>query len=256
MTFDLAGLFHIEFNPITCSPEGHTNAIVLASNRLEYDTGEIQQANTYLGQIYDRGVDQSRGTPHYDDPPAPPAMLTRTSGTWISGSTGSHNDNCSGNLQVTNIGNTAIQITGVNMRLLSNTQLNRYHYRLIDLCSINLRVCQPPFGLFITTTYSFNLSRAHANTVFSGQFQGNQLLLDPGQVALLRLYFYSSKNLIYSVAPEITVSLVNQQTTYTLSQLASTLAFANPGQFSCYQLQSNGNTFTQIGLSVPGALCS
>ncbi len=260
--FDLAGMFHIEFNPITCSPEGHTNAVVLASNQLEYDTGEIQQTNTYLGQIYDRGVDQSRGTPHYDDPPAPPAMLTRTSGTWISGSTGSHNDSCSGNLQVTNIGKSAIQITGVNMRLLSNAQLNRYHYRLIDLCSINLRVCQPPFGLFISNTYSFNLSMAKANTVFFGQFQGNQPffgnqpLLDPGQVALLRLYFYSSKNLIYSVAPEITVSLVNQQTTYTLSQLTSTLAFANPGQFSCYQLQSNGNTFTQINLNTQGALCS
>ena len=254
--FDLAGLLHIEFNPITCSPEGHTNAVVLASNRLEYDSGEIQQMNTYLGQISGRGVDQSHGIPHYDDPPASPATLIETSGGRLRGSMASPTVGCSGNLQVTNIGNSPIQITGVDVRLRSDAQLNRYQYRLIDLCSVNGNVCQVPFGFAIISPYSFNLSMAKANTVFSGQLQGNQPLLDPGQVALIHLYFYSSNNLIYSVAPEITVSLLDEQRTLTLSQLASTLAFANPGQISCYQLQSNGNTFTQIGLNVRGALCS
>jgi len=243
IVFDLAGLLHIEFNPITCSPEGHTNVVVLASNRLEYDSGEIQQMNTYLGQI---------------SPPAPPATLIETSGAFVGEPTASAQAGCSVNLQVTNIGNSAIQITGVDVRLQSDAQLNQYQYRLIDLCSVNRNVCsiRPPHHLGVTFPYYFNLSMAKANTVFSGQLQGNQPLLDPGQVAFIRLYFSSSENLIYSVAPEITVSLVNQQTTYTLSQLTSTLAFANPGQFSCYQLQSNGNTFAQIGLSVPGTLCS
>jgi len=95
---------------------------------------------------------------------------------------------------------------------------------------------------------------AKADTVFSGQLQGDQPpLLDPSQNAFIQLIYLSSENLIYSVAPEITVSLIDEQRTFTLSQLTGTLAFAKPDQFSCYQLQ--GNTFTQIDLNTERAVC-
>ena len=107
-------------------------------------------------------------------------------------------------------------------------------------------------------TYTFNLSMAKAGQVFPGQSPDqpslNQPLLDPGQVAFIYLYFQSSENLIYFVAPQITFNLLDgpntsTSSTYTLFQWASTLAFANPDQFSCYKFQDNTNTLTQIDFS-------
>lgn len=140
------------------------------------------------------------------------------------------------------------------MRLLSDVQLNQYQYRLIDLCSLPpTNECRGGAG-GIDYFYNFNLSMAKADTVFSGQLQGDQPpLLDPSQNAFIQLIYLSSENLIYSVAPEITVSLIDEQRTFTLSQLTGTLAFAKPDQFSCYQLQ--GNTFTQIDLNTERAVC-
>ena len=136
------------------------------------------------------------------------------------------------------------------MRLLSDAQLNQYQYRLVDFCSlpdgIEKGPCPGLGGNALIYPYNFNLSIAKAGTVFSGQPLNGQPLLDPNQVAFIPLYFYSSENFIYSIAPEITLSLVDEQRTFTLSQLTSTLSFAKPDQFTCYQQQANTYTFSQI----------
>ena len=139
------------------------------------------------------------------------------------------------------------------MRLLLDTQLNQYQYRLIDSCSLSSDLCPMIGGSGARYIYEFNLSKAKTNAVFSGQLQGDQPLLDPGQVAFISLYFLSSENLIYSVAPEITVALADEQRTFTLSQINNTLAFAKRDQFSCYQL--HGNTFTQKVISTSWGWC-
>jgi hypothetical protein len=216
---------------------------------LEYDAGEIQQMATYLRQSVQRVINDT------SNPPAPPATLNETSGSLIG--TDSSQATCSGFLQITNIANSAIQIAGVNMRLLSDAQLNQYQYHLIDACSLpstsDVPLCPPNGGGAQIYPYDFNFSMAKADTVFSGRPENGQPLMEPGQVAFILLNYLSSMNLIYSVAPEITVSLKDEQRTFTLSQLTSTFAFAKPDQFSCYRLQ--GNTFTQIDLNTSGARC-
>ena len=54
LSLDLAGLLHIEVNPVGCTPNGiiNSNLFVLASNRLKYDNGEIQQMYTFLEQVF------------------------------------------------------------------------------------------------------------------------------------------------------------------------------------------------------------
>ena len=259
---DQAGLLHIQINPISCSSLAVSNAVVFASNRLEYDAGEIQQMTTYIGQILGRG-EQQVGNFLYDDPPTPPATLNVALGGLIGtqqpSGTNQTNVGCSESLQITNIGNSTITITGVNMRLLSDTQLNQYHYRLIDSCSLapaggSDQLCPRLVGSSTAYYYNFNLGSAKAGTLFTGQRQIDQPFLDPGQIAFIFLSFLSSENLIYSVAPEITVApgitisqVNNGQRTFTLSQLNSTLAFAKPDQYSCYKL--NGKTFVKKDLS-------
>ena len=255
-TLDLAGLLHIEVNPAFCSPTPISNAVVLASKRLEYDAGEIQQMTTFFSQIIGRGI-QQLGNFLYDDPPAPPATLNVAAG-GITGIDPTKNA-CNESMQITNIGNNTIHITGVNLRLLSDTQPNQYQYRLIDSCSLAPAGEKPDDLCFmlggggINYYYCFNLNSARKDAVFSSQCQSNQPLLDPGQVAFIVLYFQSPENLIYSVAPEITASLVDEHRTYTLSQLNSTLAFAKPDQLSCYKL--HGNTFAQEDVSSTWGHC-
>jgi hypothetical protein len=252
---DLAGLLHLDSYTVSCAlgAAGYRNAVVLASNRLEYDAGEIQQMATYLRpSIRSDPTDTS-------NPPAPPATLNETTGS-LTGTDPSKTA-CFSYIQITNIANSAIQITGVNMRLLSDAQLNQYQYRLIDACSLASLdasginpLCPKLGGGGLLFQYNFNLNMAKADTVFSGQPEGTQpFLVDPGQVAFIFLDYLSSTNLIYSVAPEITVSQTGEQRTFTISQLTSSLAFAMPDQISCYQL--HGNTFSQIDLNTTGTSC-
>jgi hypothetical protein len=253
--FDLPGLLHVDSYAVSCAlgVGGYRNAVVLSSDRLEYDSGEIQQMSTYLSQsIRPNPADAS-------NLPAPPSTLNETSASLVG--TDPSKITCSSSLQITNIATRAVQITGANMLLLSNAQPNQYQYRLIDACSLppsaisgTNPLCPPLGGAGLLFQYNFNLSMAPANTTFPGQPTGAQpFLINPGQVAYILLNYGSSANLIYSVAPEINVSLMNQQSTFTLSQLTSNLAFVKPDQLSCYQLQ--GNAFTQINLNTSGASC-
>lgn len=253
---DQAGLLHIQINPISCSPLAVSNAVVFASNRLEYDAGEIQHMATYIGQILGRG-EQQFGNFLYNDPPTPPATLNVALGGLIGtqqpSGTNQTNVGCSESLQITNRGKSTITITGVNMRLLSDTLLNQYHYRLIDSCSLapaggSDQLCPRLVGSDTGYYYNFKLGSAKADTLFTGKQGPDRSILDPGESAIIFLFFLSSENLIYSMAPGITVDQVNKgQRTFTLSQLNSTLAFAKPDQYSCYKL--NGKTFVKKDLS-------
>src|SRR5579864_719546 len=123
LTTPLGGLLNIVFNPLDCSPSDGTvtsNAVVLASPQLEYDEGSIAQMDTYFNQFFRRAIDESEGVFDFTNPPVPPPTLNETSGGLVGVPTLIDESTCQGNLQITNIGNKAIQITGVNMQLLSD----------------------------------------------------------------------------------------------------------------------------------------
>src|SRR5258708_4364611 len=110
--FDLPQLLHISPG-LFCSPGGIalniSNTLVLSTDRLTYDSNEIQQMKASLTSTSSH---------------LPPTLQ------WVSGSLGQ----CEEVLAITNIATTTIQISQINMRLMVDAQPNRFHYHLINTC--------------------------------------------------------------------------------------------------------------------------
>jgi hypothetical protein len=238
--FDLTGVFHIQSHGIICQPGALigklTSIFVLATDRLDYDTGEIQQMANYIDAVLGHSAVPS-------SPPIPATFNPVSVGPVTAFSTYISKGNCQGTLEITNIGDTTVQLAQVSMQLTAAPVPNRYQYRLIDICSLPTHVC--PIGLgggVKTIDYDFHLRAGQAHTVLQAQ-SDTPVIINPDQPPVgLFLSFESSStpgNFIYSVVPQITVNTQDQQTTYTLPQLSTTLAFADAKQFACYSLKGN-----------------
>lgn len=257
---DISGLFHIQ-SWMICSPGNFiTNTLVLATDRLTYESSEIQQMRTF-----------------FNDPlpfrkPLPGTLR------WVSG--GFSNDmpgtshsaedlnlGCNGGLEITNISQTTIQISQVAMRLVADAQPNHYHYRLVDGCTVagynNINFCLRGGGSPAGYVFDYSLvGKGKANTVFTGRLSvlNPELLwglnehvpayptIAPGKEVGILLKFSpatASGSFIYSVVPEITLNMSGVQSVKDLTQLTSTVAIASADHFSCYGLQ--GDTFVPYG---------
>jgi hypothetical protein len=210
------------------------NNLVLATDRLTYDANERQQMSDYVG---------SMGSP---TPNPMPDTLRWVLGGPIDTSPRVHY-NCGFSLGLTNTSQNSIQISNVGVQLAGDTQQNNYHYRLVDICTIN-PACQQGGGPGDCTQYSatIKLDTGPINTVFSAIPAGHdsscgELTLNPGDEKTLYVYVYSAQNLIYSVVPQLVLTTASGPNTLTLTDLTSALAFANGSQFTCYALQ--GDTF-------------
>ena len=221
--------------------------LVLTTDRLKYDSGELQQMLAYVGAVYglvDLPLSQ------------PPSTLS-----WVPGGVkvylpAAELTGCYGEMEVTNVGKNTIQIRSMDVRLTAVPQQNRRRqYRLIDLCSLVPKsITCPPEGAGGTPlVYNFQLSPANKGAVFSaqtlngdGQVQnGLETTLNPNDTVFVYAAFNSSPdNLIYSVVPDLVFDTPDGQQTVALPQLASTLYFADDSQFSCYSLQRD--TFVQV----------
>ena len=221
---------------------------VLATNHLTYDNTEIQQMKDYFGN----SSSKMPGTLQLVLGGPIGGTLPYNTG----GETIGHIDDCSISFEITNTGQNTIQIASAGVQLMKSAQKNSYQYRLIDQCSI-----VPLPGSPVGSPCAFSgggpgdcdhysaivkLGSAAANTSFFGTPKGgdsscNELTLNPKDTKELGIYFYSPKNLIYSVIPQLTLNTSTGQNILSLPKLTSTLAFAYDSQFVCYGLQ--GDTF-------------
>ncbi len=255
--FNLVGLLHIDtslppasrgFIRCAINYDEDTN-IVLATNRLTYDTGEIQQ----MAAVF--AFDSLSG----QQPPPFPNTLQRVLGdlpgayipNWGTYDKGyvSSSGGCTGAWSLTNIGQQPIQITP-GIRYVTDSQPNNYRYRLIDACSLLSGNCgHKAGGSPSTNTYTFLLKPGSKNTRVQEQVM-SQLSLYPGETTDVELFFLpanSSSYQTYSFTPEFTINTVNEQTTFSLPQLTSTVSFITPSKLSCYQLHGNAFVSLDIG---------
>jgi hypothetical protein len=249
--------------PITCTVDYDVGTnVVLATNRLTYDTGEIQLMANALG---------TNGTAVKE--PLPSTLQTVSGDTaglnipsWGDlnhGFANAQSGGCSSAWAITNLGNDPIQITQIQVRFARDSQANNYHYRLIDVCSLpgvpdpSAGGCEHTQGAGAEDhTYIFHMKPGSQDT---SPIQGeitNQFFLDSGATAKVAVIFLpadSSSYQIYSIIPEVVVDDTANGSTFTLSvpQLTSTISFIPPGNLSCYQL--HGNTFTPIDMTGPSA---
>jgi hypothetical protein len=213
------------------SPSGG-NVVVMDPNTT-YDAGTI----TNLAASVDQG-----------DPSLLPSGFGALLGAFID-SNGS--GGCRSRLEITNTSpDTPFIISQIALVYTANSQPNTYHYNLIDLCSLPIQtkasICNKGRGGGGgIQTYTFKLGTGNANTVVSSQ-ETEPLSISPNQTVYVDLYAApantSNPDYIYSIAPLLTLS--TSQTPYKLNA-ASTIAFTDSSQVSCYQLQSN-NTFLQM----------
>ncbi len=255
-SFDTSGLLHIETKGVSCPIDGiqsYQNTLVLSTDRLTYDSGEMQQMVAYV----DGWLSSQKATP--------PSTLQEVLGSLYGRFDNWHIWNPSGctiHMEITNIGKTSFQISKMALRLTANAQQNSYHYRLIDICSLplsayHLQNC-PPIGRgggMVPTIYDLKLKRGNTSTLFQGQISPDSSsplapTIDPGQAASIVLNIEPSdpsSNLIYSVVPTVTLDIAGEERTIQLVQLSSKIAFVSPSQLSCYGLQGNAFSLLSSG---------
>ena len=237
--------------PIISNQSG--NNLVLATNRLTYDSNEIQQMQDYVNNIHSNSVQMPNTLRWVLGGPIDTNRILN-----INGSASGHIDDCGVHFQLTNTGQDLIQVASIGVQLTEGTQQNNYQYRLIDVCTLVQCMVGGGGGSCSLWYATIKLAAGSTNAVFSASPIGSdpscgELTLNPGQEEDLYVSFYSPQNLIYSIVPQLTLDTSNGPNTLTLTELTSTLAFANGSQFTCYGLQ--GDTFTPETTPPPNSEC-
>lgn len=220
------------------------NHLVLATSRTMYNSTEVQQIKSYVNALFQS--DDSTTT--LIDSIATPLPVSLT---WASGDMG-----CAVTLQITNTGDTTIQIPQVDVRLTAAPQQNNYQYRLIDVCSIILSDscrcsgCGAGGGSCSYYFANIHLGTGQQGSVFNdtpvSDSSCGQMTLAPSSTLYLNLLFSPSlpNHLMYSLTTELTLKTASGQQVLVLPQLGDVVAFADQSQFSCYGLQNQ--TFVPV----------
>jgi hypothetical protein len=245
MDATVAGL-HIHSDGINCG-----SGIVLATSRLSYDAAEIQSMSDYFGNA-------KRG--HAG--PLPSTLrdvhlgVIQTLNTLeILG------EGCLADLQITNTGNTTVEIVRAGVKLLATPVRNAYRYRFVDVCTIEGKppeACTeggsggPMCGVFVA---DLKLRAYPAGTLVDtpvapgrdvpGTVCPAERPLKHGdsiEVLLHPLAASSSANFAYRVVPVLTIKTSSGQHVVEITPTGSWLVFASPSQYVCYGL--HGHTFT------------
>jgi len=256
VSFDLDGLIHIQSaGGFTCSftTNGGTfppGTLVLPTVQQTYDQGTLQSVKSYLTAAF-----QSHAY-HLDTVPYP--AFSANPDAFRLAAVNATGRGCGEILHVTNIGNAPIQISQVSVQLTANTQINKQHYNLIDMCTLSSSICFPLGGGEAAFQAIFDLHSGKENTNIPPTCWGygapscstQALSLKPGEVAKVFLSYNASDNLSFSLRPTFTLVLpgTGKQMVYPVPQLQATFAFASVSQFSCYALQ--GQNFIEVPVDV------
>ena len=213
--------------------------LVLAKDRLEYDSEELLQMRLYIDALY---------RPGFNNVPLPSTLK------WIPGGTEGTLQvwgilGCYGYLQVTNNSSNAIQIKSMGMKLDAPVTVNNQSYNLVNICSFIMSdiSCPPQGSGGSDASYIFQLHKADPGTLFLSQAMDQhgqpsttkmETLIEPHQEVDVYFLFKSTPgNLIYPVTPEISIYTGTTTKIYELPILSTKLYFANSRQFACYSLQ-------------------
>lgn len=287
LAIDADGLHIQSLTGIECPPSSSLwlispNRLVLATSRVTYDVGELQQIVKYLDAFYH--TDETTYSINKISMPLPASLR------WVVGGynvgwnvdlskmayhVDGEETGCAADMEITNIGNTTIQIPQAGVRLTQPPQQNNYQYRLIDTCTIiSLAECEchgcgsspahcQVYGagiqlgmgqkgsVFADTPTAYPIMNDQGTEIPCGE-----LTLRPGQTTELLMGFYSlppPSHLIYSIVPELTLVTANGRQVLALPQLGNSIAFINQSQLSCYGLQ--GHTFVLEKSGQPDQHC-
>ncbi len=222
----------------------------LATERFAYLPAEVQQmANLDMTGVFINGA-------------APPNALLRKVPAALTGNTSTWqgDSDCHIFLQVTNTGAGVIQIPQVGWRRTRVPQLNREHYRLVDLCPLSAQLCAFGLGGGPTTCslYKARIPMTFGAADFdllatpSASDEGGRscppITLNSGQSVEIQLTAQSSQALTYGVEPVLLVTSSGSTRPVPVTDLAGTMPFADPGQFTCYVPQG-----TQFAAAWTGA---
>lgn len=242
-----AGAFPFNVEGNSNFPQG---TLVLSTHRLNYDNSEIQQMSTYLTAYFNEQLPL----------PAPPRTLTYAK---LAG------NRCKLQLELTNIGNSTIQLLHIQLKLLAAPRRNTNQYFEVDTCSIPVPPsvhCSGGGGDETPWNYEFHLigggTGQRLTSLVTPETQneaGLGPLLHPNGTAAMGISIYSlSKpflnannligtdkpneyfnNSIYSLVPEIVLKIQGKVQTIELSKFASNLYFTKLCQFVPYGLKGN-----------------
>jgi hypothetical protein len=239
---------HIDLAVDESSTLPHGN-LVLATNRLSYDTEEIQQMSEYSLHYIAK---ESLGSL--------PSTLR-----WVSGG-----PLCTLDLQVTNTEKKTITIQTQQLRLLHTPQKNTNEYRLVDFCALSpYKGACPGAAGGAEEKISFSLGNAStpAGTLFTpalhteNQADGQLPLIKSGSApvviparSIVYLHFeivagaslddayhtaQKSYDLIYDVVPEFVLSTDHGPQVVSLTPLTKNLFFTSSNHTRCYTLHAN-----------------
>ncbi len=160
-------------------------------------------------------------------------------------------------LQITNTGSNPVSIMSSGLRLTSASTANGQHYNLVDRCSLEgtpPESCHPELGggPAYCSVYSAQVLMAPGGA--SALYRDQPLSrAENGPCPSMTIGRRETKELwieavgvqpqIYAVVPELEVQTSRGTSTLSLPELAGTLAFADPSQFSCYKLV--GSSFVE-----------
>jgi outer membrane protein assembly factor BamB len=265
---DIPGLHIQSMEGLQC-PLSHSflplpaNDLVFTTARLTYSKNEIQQIRNYLHEII---YGSESITSAYTLTP-PPTLH------WISGSA-----NCTLNLEISNTGNTAVQINSLGVQLASAPQANNtQQLHTLDVCSVanqqdawSFGCGEGPSGGGGCGAYSVNivLKTAPASTIFAaapiGEVGGCPLpILHPNDTIEIGIQFSSPgmkphtvAPYLYTVVPVLTIADSNGSHTFTLSSMAGIAAFVDEQQITCYGLlHEQDSTFVPVRATPGSTIC-
>jgi hypothetical protein len=233
------------------------------TGRLTYSKNEIQQIRNFLHEI----IYGSESITTADTLTPPPTLR------WISGSAV-----CTLYLEISNTGNTTVQISSLGVQLASAPQPNSsQQLHTLDACSVANQQDAEGFGCGVGYSagggcgvYPVNivLKAAPASSIFAAapSVEGGGCpipILHPNDTIEFGIQLsspgtkpHSVAPYLYAVVPVLTITASNGSHTFTLSSMAGIAAFDDEQQITCYGLlHDQDTTFVPVSASPPSTIC-
>jgi hypothetical protein len=213
------------------------NALVLDTDRRNFDDATIQQLGQYVSEASSLTS-------------VPGGFRTRSIGTIYTQSKW-ETKICSWALQITNVGDSRLQIEKIQMQFHATPQNQPYH--LIDICSLPLtrQIPCPPTDLGASPTsytYNFDIGKSTSDRVVSGDLKdGYDPTLGPGNTLQMLAMFSlppDADAMTYQIMPLISMSQPGKVVTQAIVDQSARLAIVTDQQLDCYTLK--GNTFVPL----------
>jgi hypothetical protein len=220
-------------------------SFVLARPPASYDASAIQQVYHYVAA--NSGAFLNNDLPSN----APPSSVQVVPGRFVA-------QECTGVLEITNVSQQAIEIDRVGLTQAVASVPNVYTYQLIDACTPaqGFNVCYPGGATTPGCDATFSLAPAAAGVHQDSPLRGGPGIectatLTPGANFDIILRFGSTgPSQRYRV--NLTLTLAGKGVVTLPALFTTTLVFAEPSQFVCYQLQRT--RVVRISLSTPQTL--